>query len=116
MARELAELAEKFQRFRGPINRLRHHVLVQMRSEAWKCQAVLECLRFEEPTSIEEIVDETALDRQSVGEALEMLTKPAKPLAEKCNRNGEAVLIRRDGKPAEKVYWRKAGRRPSTVR
>lgn len=107
LARDLAQLAEEFPRFRGSLNRLRHHVLVQMRSEDWKCQAVLQCLSLDEPAAVEEIVEETDLDHQSINQALACLE--AKGAAAKCNRNGGAVLIRRDNKPAEKIYWKKQG-------
>jgi hypothetical protein len=107
LGRELATLADKFTRFRGPINRLRHHVLVQARSEDWKLQTISECLGAD-PLSIEEIIEETDLDQQSVNEGLFALG--LKGEAVRCNRNGGAIVIRRDNKPAEKVYWRRARR------
>lgn len=107
LARDLAALAEQSPRFRDAINRLRHHVLVQARSSEWKRSAVLRCLGVE-PSSVEEVMEETSLDRQSVNEVLQVVESEGE--AAKCNRNGAAVLIRRDGKPAEKVYWRKASR------
>jgi hypothetical protein len=108
LGRDLEQLARENPRFRDPINRLRHHVLVQMRSEEWKCHAVLACLSSE-PTAVEEIVEETGLDKVSVDSSLGSLE--AKAAAAKCNRAGGAVVIRSDNKPAEKVYWRKAGGR-----
>lgn len=111
LGRELAALAVSFPRFRGDLNRLRHHVLVQTRSEEWKHQVVFTCLG-PEPVAVEEIVEETDLDRQSVGESLAY--HEAKGAAVRCNRNGDAIVIRSDGKPAEKVYWLKVVQRPTS--
>lgn len=107
LARKLGNLAEQFPRFRGSLCRLQHHVLVQVRSAQWKCQAVLQCLGTE-PELVEEIVEETNLDKQSATETLEALVTEG--AAERCNRNGGPILTRRDGKPAENVYWRRASR------
>jgi len=104
LARELGRLAEEFSRFRAALFRLQHHVLVQVRSTGWKCQTVLSHIRAE-PVLVEEIVEDTDLDKQSVHEALEILA--GKRAAERCNRDGGNITIRRDGKPAERVYWRR---------
>jgi len=101
--RKLAQLADTFPRFQAALTRLRNHVAVQVRSEAWKRQAVLECLS-DEPMSVEGIIEETDLDRQNILQALVSLEK--KGAAEKCNWNGRPVRIRRDGKPEEKIHWR----------
>jgi hypothetical protein len=112
LGRELAALAVRFERFRGPLNKWRHQVLVQARSDDWKHSEVLDCLG-PVPMSIEEIIEETDLDRQSVEQSLAHHEK--RDEAVKCNRNGGPVVIRSDGKATEKVYWRRADRRPSTV-
>ena len=108
LGRQLAELAKQYPRHQGPLNRARNQVLVQSRSEEWKQEAVLGSLGAE-PLTVGEISEETNLDERSIGEVL--TTLEAKGAAAKCNRNGEPVVIRRDGKPAERVYWR----RPSWV-
>lgn len=106
LGRDLAELAERFPRFRTSLNRVRHHVLIQVRSPKWKRQVVLNCLG-EEPISQEELVDETDLDVVSVEQTLSVLEQDH--LAEKCTRSGGKAAFRRDGKPVEKIYWRRRG-------
>lgn len=106
LARELGGLAERFPRFRTSLYRLQHHVLVQARSEEWKSKTVLACLHSE-PALVEEIVEDTGLDKQSANETLELLA--TKGSAERCTRDGAAVVIRKDGKPAERVYWKGRG-------
>lgn len=106
LARALGELAKQYPRFEGKLFRLQHHVLIQVRSIEWKCSAVTDCLS-PELMSIEELIEDSGLlDEQSTTEALKQLLVEKK--AEMCNRNGDAVLIRRDGKPSEKIYWRRA--------
>lgn len=104
LGRELAALAEKFPRFRPAINKLQHHVLVQARSLGWKKQTVLRCLN-NEPLSVDEVSEETGLDQHAALATLYLLERES--AAEKVNRTGHPVLIRRDNKPAEKVYWRR---------
>jgi predicted Rossmann fold nucleotide-binding protein DprA/Smf involved in DNA uptake len=114
LGRQLAELAKTYPRYRGALNRLRHHVLVQARSEDWKCQAVLGCLSSE-PVTIEEVVEETNLDARNIEQAL--ATLEAKGDVEKCNRNGGAIVIRKNNKPSEKVHYLRSNtcfRPPST--
>ena len=104
VAAELAQLAGMFPTFRSAFNRLRSHVLIQARSEDWKCQAVLECLSSD-PVTVEEIIEETDLEGQSIVQALSTLE--ARGQAVKCNHQGDPLRIRRDGKPASQIHWRK---------
>jgi DNA-binding transcriptional ArsR family regulator len=104
LARELAQMAETYPRFRGAINRARHQVLIQVRDHEWKCKATLKFLSLE-PATIQEISEETGLDHQSLNHALAALE--IKGEAGKCTRDGGPIVIRRDNKPASTVYWRK---------
>jgi hypothetical protein len=104
LGRHLADLADTYPRYRGALNRTRNHVLVQARSEQWKRQVTLRSLSVE-PTALEEIIEDTSLDRRSIEQALSALE--TKGEVARCNRQGGPVVIRRDNKPAEKVYWRK---------
>lgn len=109
LGRQLAELASKYPRFKTSLNRVRHHVLVQVRSTEWKCREVTKCLGDDDPVSLEEILDETGLDEKSVNDTLALMLR--KGLVEQCNRIGGKIVIRSDGKPSEEVYWRRAKRK-----
>jgi hypothetical protein len=112
LERRLIQLAEKFPRYKRSFAKLRAHVSAEEKNGDWKCQAVRGCLS-ELPTAIEDIIEETHLGRQSIEQALVSLE--AKGEAAKCNHLGDAVRIRKDGKPAAKLYWRRLERpRPST--
>jgi len=103
LGRALAELARKHPRFKKSLNRVRHHVLVQVRSPKWKRHEISKRLSAE-PITVEEIMEETCLDQASILETLTLMMKDQQ--AEQCTRGGGKVKVRSDGKPAEKVYWR----------
>lgn len=108
LGRSLAELASKYPRFKSSLNRMRHHVLVQVRSPEWKCREITKCLR-DDPVSLEEILEATGLDETSVNDTLALMLK--KHLVEQCNRIGDKIVIRSDGKPSEEIYWRRVRRK-----
>jgi hypothetical protein len=108
LGRSLAELASKYPRFKSSLNRVRHHVLVQVRSQQWKCREITKCLG-DDPVSTEEILDETGLDEKSINETLALMLR--KGLVEQCNRIGGKIVIRSDGKPSEAIYWRRVNRK-----
>ncbi len=113
LGRELSQLASKFPRFRESLFQWRHQVLIQARSLSWKCKVVCQCLT--ELSTVEDVMDETGLNLDSATHTLEVLER--RGLAERCNRSGEEVVVRRDGKPAQEVYWRrKVGRREGAER
>ncbi len=109
LSRELARLAEKFPRFRESAFQWRHQVLLQARSLNWKCRVVGQCLV--EVSSVEDVTEETGLDSESVKQTLEVLERRGQAM--KCTREGERVVFRRDGRPTEKVYWRRGDNRKS---
>jgi hypothetical protein len=112
LSRELTRLADSFPRFRLALNRLQHHVLVQVRSPGWKQKAILECLPHEKGISIREICNTSGLDFTSVARTLGELRTTGAAVA--CNRAGRTIAIagagvteRRDHERTAKVYWRR---------
>jgi len=116
LGHELAMLADRFPQFRHSLNQLRNHVLVQMKPRSWKYQRVFRCLGVE-PLSVEEIMEETTrladpryryesagVERASVQEILQSLRAEGK--VEQCNHDGGKLSVRRNGRPAGRVYWR----------
>lgn len=99
LAGELARLAAEFPRFRLSLNRLQHHVLLQVRTPLWKARAVLKALDHEAANSIREISKTTGLDFVSVTATLAQLHADDRVVP--CSRAGRPLLLELE----RKTYW-----------
>jgi hypothetical protein len=99
LANQLAKLAGEFPRFRLSLNRLQHHVLMQVRSASWKARTVLKCLHQHDATSTREIIRCSGLDFNSVSTTLAELH--ASDRIRPCNRAGRPLA----GDQDRRNYW-----------
>jgi hypothetical protein len=99
LARELATLAAEFPRFRLALNRLQHHVLLQVRTPDSKARAVLKCLHQHDATSTREIIRSSGLDYRSVTTTLAELATADRITP--CNRAGRPLA----GDQDRRNYW-----------
>jgi hypothetical protein len=101
LSRQLTKLASEFPRFKLELNRLQHHVLVQVRSPEWKTRRVLKTLDQERAASVRELVHTTGLDYTSLTNTLQELKAKGQVVA--CNRAGKPLQVDQ----GSKVYWRR---------
>jgi hypothetical protein len=100
LSRTLGKLASDFPRFRLALNQLQHHVLVQVRSPAWKARTVLKCLARFEAASVSDISGSCGLDYHSVKATLDQLKTSGQVVP--CNRTGKPLPVDH----GRKIYWR----------
>jgi hypothetical protein len=103
LSRELTRLAGEFPRFRLSLNQLQHHVLVQVRSPAWKQKRILECLPERKGIGVRELTKTTGLDFLSVTRELEGLRAAGQVIT--CTRAGQPLEVSTER--TAKVYFRK---------
>jgi hypothetical protein len=101
LSNELTKLANDFPRFRLALNQLTHHVLVQVRSPAWKSKAILKVLDQERPINVCEVIKRSGLDFVSVKNTLAELRNNGQVIT--CNRAGRPLAVDQ----GHKTYYRR---------